>query len=118
LPVLSLLADGGHEFAGTARDRNAFQVPALRRERKTWLAAEDGGGIVARTRPIRTRARAYADGASAMTTIDRLLAQKKHVLDRLKDDDVGANERAELEVVLAKVNTALSLLADGTGSEP
>jgi hypothetical protein len=53
-----------------------------------------------------------------MTTIDRLLAQKKHVLDRLKDDDVGANERAELEVVLAKVNTALSLLADGTGSEP
>ena len=53
-----------------------------------------------------------------MTTIDRLHAQKQQVLDRLQDDDIGANERAELEAVLAKVNTALSLLADDRGSEP
>jgi hypothetical protein len=53
-----------------------------------------------------------------MTTIDRLLAQKQQVLDRLQHDDVGASERAELEAVLAKVNTALSLLADDTGSGP
>jgi hypothetical protein len=52
-----------------------------------------------------------------MTTIDRLLAQKQQVLDRLQDDDVGANERAELEAVLAKVNTALSLLGDDASSE-
>jgi len=52
-----------------------------------------------------------------MTTIDRLLAQKQQVLDRLQDDDVGANERAELEAVLAKVNTALSLLGNGTSIE-
>jgi hypothetical protein len=52
-----------------------------------------------------------------MTTIDRLLAQKQQVLDRLQDADVGANERAELEAVLAKVNTALSLLAAGPNSE-
>jgi hypothetical protein len=45
-----------------------------------------------------------------MTTIDRLLAQKQQVLDRLQNDDVGPNERAELETILAKVNTALSLL--------
>lgn len=45
-----------------------------------------------------------------MTTIDRLLAQKQQVLDRLQNDDVGPNERVELEMVLAKVNTALSLL--------
>ena len=53
-----------------------------------------------------------------MTTIDRLLAQKQQVLDRLQDDDLGANERAELEAILAKVNTALSLLADDTGGGP
>ena len=32
--------------------------------------------------------------------------------------DLGANERAELEAILAKVNTALSLLADDRGSGP
>jgi hypothetical protein len=90
----------------------------LRCARKTWIAVEEGGGIVARTRPRRTAARAYADGAAAMTAVDRLHAQKQQVLDRLRDDDLGANERAELEAVLAKVNTALSLLADDRGSEP
>ena len=53
-----------------------------------------------------------------MTTIDRLHAQKQHVLDRLQDADLGADERAELEAILAKVNTALSLLADDRGSGP
>ena len=93
-------------------------MPALRCARKTWIAVEAGGRIVARTRPHRAAARAYADGAAAMTTIDRLHAQKQQVLDRLQDDDLGANERAELEAVLAKVNTALSLLADDRGSAP
>jgi hypothetical protein len=45
-----------------------------------------------------------------MTTIDKLVAQKRQVLDRLQDADVGPNERAELETILAKVNTALNLL--------
>jgi hypothetical protein len=45
-----------------------------------------------------------------MTTIDKLFAQKQQVLDRLQNSDVGPNERAELEAILAKVNTALSLL--------
>jgi hypothetical protein len=53
-----------------------------------------------------------------MTAVDRLLVQKQQVLERLQEDDVGANERAELEAVLAKVNTALSLLAVDRGSEP
>jgi hypothetical protein len=48
-----------------------------------------------------------------MTTIDRLLAQKQRVLDRLQHHDVGPGERAELETVLAKVNTALNLLEPG-----
>ena len=45
-----------------------------------------------------------------MTTIDKLVAQKQQVLDRLQSDEVGPNERAELETILAKVNTALILL--------
>ena len=109
MPALSFLADGGYKFARTAGIRNAFQVSALRRTGEVGLAlAGCGSGTAWRWRHRATRAR--AGGASSMTTIDRLLAQKQQVLDRLQNDDVGPNERVELETVLAKVNTALSLL--------
>jgi hypothetical protein len=45
-----------------------------------------------------------------MTAIAKLLAHKQQLVERLQDDDIGPNERAELEAVLAKINTALSLL--------
>lgn len=46
-----------------------------------------------------------------MTTIARLLAQKQQVLESL-DDNPGPNERDELERLLQKINSALSLLED------
>jgi hypothetical protein len=118
LPALSFLADGGYELARTAGIRNALQVPALRRTGEVGLAVAGCGSRAGRSKARRRADRARADWASAMTTIDRLLAQKQQVLDRLQDEDLGPNERAELETVLAKVNTALSLLEpDDTRSE-
>lgn len=49
-----------------------------------------------------------------MTTIARLLTQKQQVLESLNDNP-GPNERDELERLLQKINTALSLLEDGEG---
>src|SRR5262249_3870553 len=53
----------------------------------------------------------------AMTAIAKLLAQKQQLIERLQDDDVGPNERADLEAVLAKINTALTLLDGEEASE-
>ena len=53
----------------------------------------------------------------ATSAIAKLLAQKQQLIERLQDDDVGPNERADLEAVLAKINTALSLLDGEEASE-
>jgi hypothetical protein len=45
-------------------------------------------------------------------TVRRLLAQKQELLQRLEQNP-GPNERTEIEQLLAKINTALSLLDAG-----
>lgn len=52
------------------------------------------------------------------TTTAKLLANKEELLNRLQQDDLGANERAEIEKLLAKINTALSLLDDAGPGDP
>jgi hypothetical protein len=49
-------------------------------------------------------------------TVRRLLAQKQELLQRLEQTP-GPNERAEIEQLLAKINTALSLLDDAGPGE-
>jgi hypothetical protein len=49
-------------------------------------------------------------------TVIRLLAQKQELLQRLEQNP-GPNERAEIEQLLAKINTALSLLDDAGPGE-
>jgi hypothetical protein len=44
-----------------------------------------------------------------MTTVAKLLARKKQLLERLEQDP-GPNERAEIERLLEQVNAALNLL--------
>ena len=44
-----------------------------------------------------------------MKTVPTLLAQKQQLLDRLQEDP-GPHERDEIERLLAKIDTALSLL--------
>jgi hypothetical protein len=50
-----------------------------------------------------------------MTTVAKLLARKQQLLDRLQENP-GANERDEIERVLAQIDTALDLL-DETGPD-
>jgi hypothetical protein len=45
------------------------------------------------------------------TTMARLIAQKQELLERLEQNP-GANERAEIEQLLTKIDEALSLLDD------
>ena len=51
-----------------------------------------------------------------MTTLAKLLAQKQELVDRLQEEDIGPEERDEIERLLEKINTALDLL-DKTGRE-
>ena len=44
-----------------------------------------------------------------MSTIEKLLAQKQTLMEQLASDP-GPNEREEIERLLAKIETALSLL--------
>ncbi|WP_375157875.1 hypothetical protein [Bradyrhizobium sp. RDT46] len=51
-----------------------------------------------------------------MSTVHNLLAQKQQLLERLESDP-GPNEREEIERLLAKIETALTLLGpDGPAS--
>ena len=45
-----------------------------------------------------------------MSTVAKLLAQKQQLMQQLENDP-GPNEREEIERILAKIETALSLLA-------
>jgi len=50
-----------------------------------------------------------------MTTLADLLARKQQLLERLQED-VGPNEREEIERLLQQIDTALDLLEDdGSG---
>ena len=52
------------------------------------------------------------------STVTKLLAQKEELLQRLVQNP-GTKERAEIEQLLAKINTALSLLDEaGPGRRP
>jgi hypothetical protein len=44
-----------------------------------------------------------------MSTVAKLLAQKQELMEQLENDP-GPNEREEIERILAKIETALSLL--------
>jgi bifunctional ADP-heptose synthase (sugar kinase/adenylyltransferase) len=44
-----------------------------------------------------------------MTTITKLLAKKKQLIERL-DEEPGPEEREQIEALLAKINTELNLL--------
>jgi hypothetical protein len=52
-----------------------------------------------------------------MTTMAKLLANKQELLKRLEGDP-GPNERQEIELLLAKINTALDLLDGPEGKDP
>ncbi|MGY4432793.1 hypothetical protein ACVWWO_005270 [Bradyrhizobium sp. F1.13.1] len=47
-----------------------------------------------------------------MSTVAKLLAQKQQLMEQLENDP-GPNEREEIERILAKIETALSLLRPG-----
>lgn len=47
-----------------------------------------------------------------MSTIAKLLAQKQQLMEQLEKNP-GPNEREEIERILAKIETALSLLGPG-----
>ncbi|WP_369721287.1 hypothetical protein AB8Z38_30220 [Bradyrhizobium sp. LLZ17] len=47
-----------------------------------------------------------------MSTVAKLLAQKQQLMEQLENDP-GPNEREEIEQILAKIETALSLLDPG-----
>jgi DNA-binding MarR family transcriptional regulator len=49
-----------------------------------------------------------------MSTAAKLLAQKRQLIERLQDD-LGPEEREQIEQLLAKINKALDLL-DGAGT--
>lgn len=51
-----------------------------------------------------------------MSTVAKLLGQRQQLLARL-DADPGPNERAEIQALLAKIETALKLLAAQVPSE-
>lgn len=51
-----------------------------------------------------------------MSTVAKLLARKRALLERLKSDP-GPNEREEIATLLAKIETALTLLDSGDGEE-
>ncbi|MGY4622452.1 hypothetical protein [Bradyrhizobium sp. USDA 4486] len=52
-----------------------------------------------------------------MSAAANLLAQKRQLLCRLQSDP-GPNERKEIEALLAKIETALSLLETGDEANP
>ena len=52
-----------------------------------------------------------------MSTVAKLLARKERLLEQLKSDP-GANERVEIERLLAQIETALSLLEPGDAAAP
>jgi hypothetical protein len=47
----------------------------------------------------------------AMAAVEKLLMQKQQLLERLHNNP-GRNERAEIEGLLAKINTALNFLEE------
>jgi hypothetical protein len=51
------------------------------------------------------------------STATKLLAQKEELLQRLEQGP-GDKERAEIEQLLAKINTALNLLDEARGRRP
>jgi hypothetical protein len=53
------------------------------------------------------------EGVHLMTTLAKLLEQKKEMIDRLQEDP-SPEEREQIEQLLAKINRALDLL-DGAG---
>jgi hypothetical protein len=52
-----------------------------------------------------------------MSTVAKLLARKQVFLERLEGDP-GANERSEIQRLLAQIETALSLLAPEDAAPP
>jgi hypothetical protein len=51
-----------------------------------------------------------------MTTVAKLLARKQQLLERLQESP-GANERDEIERLLAQIDTALNLLDEAGPGE-
>ena len=45
-----------------------------------------------------------------MTTLDKLLAQKQELIERLQQEDIGPEERDEIERLLERIEVALDLL--------
>lgn len=59
---------------------------------------------------------AHSEAGREMSTVAKLLGQRQQLLARL-DADPGPNERAEIQALLAKIETALKLLAAQVPSE-
>jgi len=53
-----------------------------------------------------------------MTTLAKLLAQKQELIARLQQEDVGPEERDEIERLLEKIEAALDLLDKAGPSGP
>src|ERR1700732_3136153 len=49
-------------------------------------------------------------GVIQMTTLDKLLAQKQELMERLQQEDIGPEERDEIERLLERIEVALDLL--------
>jgi hypothetical protein len=49
-------------------------------------------------------------GVIQMTTLGKLLAQKQELIDRLQEDEIGPEERDEIERLLEKIEAALDSL--------
>jgi hypothetical protein len=53
-----------------------------------------------------------------MTTLAKLLAQKQELVARLQQEDIGPEERDEIERLLEKIEAALDLLDKAGPNEP
>jgi hypothetical protein len=53
-----------------------------------------------------------------MTTLAKLLAQKQELIAQLQQEDIGPEERDEIERLLEKIEAALDLLDEAGPSAP
>ena len=52
-----------------------------------------------------------------MSTVEKLLARKQRLLERLHEDDPGPHERDEIERLLAEIDSALNLIEETAGAK-
>ena len=74
----------------------------------SWLSAQAVEGLAQDQEPRASR-RGASKGVVQMTTLSRLLAEKQRLMEQLQED-IGPEERDEIERLLEKIDAALDSL--------